>query len=265
MALDPQHKAAQRGLQFLSPEQTAPSPTVGSSSAGAVTARLTLPDDFAFPPAAPMMMPQPAPDSSSAGTVTARLTLPDDFAFPPVASPIVSPPLGVAAEQEAAKAFVVRELGQFRRRDEIIRRLAERQQWSWDDARQFLSRVEITESDRIARGRRRFWLMIGGVALLGVIAVVGLVVALLAFLPASSDTATTTFSYRTVPLPWRSYLVVAAGIFTILGALLDWDWFMYHPHARFFVTILGRTGMRVFYILLGYFLLILDLFLYWAS
>jgi tetratricopeptide (TPR) repeat protein len=226
LALDPHHEAARRGLQSLAPEQTAPPPTVASSSAGAVTARLTLPDDFAFSP---------------------------------VAAPIVSSPLGTAADQDAAAAFVVRELGQFRRRDEIIRRLAERQQWSWDAARQFLSRVEITESGRIARRKQGFWLMIGGVALLGVVTVAGLVAALVVFLPAPSYTTTSTPANDADPSTWRSYFAVAAGIFTILGAMLDWDWFMHHPRARFFVAILGRTGARVFYMLLGCFLLALGL------
>jgi len=41
------------------------------------------------------------------------------------------------------------------------------------------------------------------------------------------------------------------GVFTMLGGILDWDWFMNHSRARGFVQLFGRTGARVFYVLLG--------------
>ncbi len=46
-------------------------------------------------------------------------------------------------------------------------------------------------------------------------------------------------------------LVVAAGIFSIVGAALDWDWFINSRKAQFWVAILGRTGTRIFYGILG--------------
>ena len=54
-------------------------------------------------------------------------------------------------------------------------------------------------------------------------------------------------------------LIGAAGLFTVLGALFDWDWFMEHPKARFFTTILGRGGARMFYGLLGIVLVVAAL------
>jgi len=47
------------------------------------------------------------------------------------------------------------------------------------------------------------------------------------------------------------WVIVAAGAFSIAGAVADWDWFMNHRKARFFVNVLGRDGARVFYGLLG--------------
>lgn len=44
---------------------------------------------------------------------------------------------------------------------------------------------------------------------------------------------------------------VLAGAFTILGAALDWDWFMNNSRARLFVGLLGRGGARLFYVGLG--------------
>lgn len=50
---------------------------------------------------------------------------------------------------------------------------------------------------------------------------------------------------------WLGLIFVAAGAFSICGAAFDWDWFLNSYRARFFVAILGRTGARVFYGLLG--------------
>ena len=46
-------------------------------------------------------------------------------------------------------------------------------------------------------------------------------------------------------------IIVAAGVFSICGAIFDWDWFINSRKARFFVSILGRTGARIFYGVLG--------------
>ncbi len=53
---------------------------------------------------------------------------------------------------------------------------------------------------------------------------------------------------------WASILLVFAGLFSIAGAILDWEWFMTSRRAAMFVRLLGRTGARIFYALLGLFL-----------
>ena len=49
-------------------------------------------------------------------------------------------------------------------------------------------------------------------------------------------------------------LIIAAGLFTITGAGMDWNWFMMNSRARLFVWLFGRNGARIFYILLGLFI-----------
>ena len=46
-------------------------------------------------------------------------------------------------------------------------------------------------------------------------------------------------------------IIVAAGLFSICGAAFDWDFFINSRKARFFVSIFGRTGTRLFYGILG--------------
>jgi hypothetical protein len=46
-------------------------------------------------------------------------------------------------------------------------------------------------------------------------------------------------------------ILVLGGVFSICGAVLNWDWFMNHYKARLIVALLGRDGARVFYGLLG--------------
>jgi hypothetical protein len=53
-------------------------------------------------------------------------------------------------------------------------------------------------------------------------------------------------------------LLVAAGIFTICGGAFDWDFFMDSRKARFFVSLFGRTGARVFYCVLGLVIIVLG-------
>jgi len=45
--------------------------------------------------------------------------------------------------------------------------------------------------------------------------------------------------------------LVIAGLFSVTGAVFDWSWFMSARKARLLVTVLTRTGARVFYALLG--------------
>ena len=46
-------------------------------------------------------------------------------------------------------------------------------------------------------------------------------------------------------------LVVATGLFSIAGAVFNWDWYMNHYKARFIVKILGRIGARLLHGLFG--------------
>ena len=50
--------------------------------------------------------------------------------------------------------------------------------------------------------------------------------------------------------------LVAGGIFSIVCAALDFDWFMNHPKARFMASLLTRNGARAFYIGLGLLLVV---------
>ena len=44
---------------------------------------------------------------------------------------------------------------------------------------------------------------------------------------------------------------ILAGLFSLAGAVFDWDWFMGSRRAGLIVRILSRTGARIFYGLLG--------------
>lgn len=52
---------------------------------------------------------------------------------------------------------------------------------------------------------------------------------------------------------------MAGGAFAICGAVFDWEWFMNHRKAQFFVRLFGRPATRVFYGLLGTALVVLGL------
>ena len=53
-----------------------------------------------------------------------------------------------------------------------------------------------------------------------------------------------------------------AGLYALLGSLLDWDVLLEHRKAQLFVRVLGRTGARIFYGLLGAFILLIGLALW---
>jgi hypothetical protein len=48
-----------------------------------------------------------------------------------------------------------------------------------------------------------------------------------------------------------SGFIILAGLFSLAGAVYNWDWFMNARKARFIVSILGRSGARCLYGLLG--------------
>ena len=55
-------------------------------------------------------------------------------------------------------------------------------------------------------------------------------------------------------------LLGLAGLYTLAGAIGNRDWFMESRKASRWVKLIGRNNARVFYIILGIFLIILGLF-----
>jgi len=54
------------------------------------------------------------------------------------------------------------------------------------------------------------------------------------------------------------WLLVGAGVFSLAGALFNWQFFMNHRRARLVSKLLGQTGARLFYGVLGMVLAILG-------
>ena len=52
--------------------------------------------------------------------------------------------------------------------------------------------------------------------------------------------------------------IVAAGVFSIMGGVFDWDWFFNSTKGQLWVSLLGRNGARGFFIVLGLGLTILG-------
>ena len=46
-------------------------------------------------------------------------------------------------------------------------------------------------------------------------------------------------------------LLIAVGLFSVCGGAFDWDFFLNSRKAQFYVSIFGRTGARIFYVILG--------------
>lgn len=44
---------------------------------------------------------------------------------------------------------------------------------------------------------------------------------------------------------------IAAGLFAAIAGVGNWDWFMNHPKARFMCSVFGRSGARIFYVVIG--------------
>lgn len=59
----------------------------------------------------------------------------------------------------------------------------------------------------------------------------------------------------------QAVVAVCCGFLTFLSAYHDVDWFMNHHKARFFVKLLGRSGARMFYMILGIILIGLSIYL----
>lgn len=58
-------------------------------------------------------------------------------------------------------------------------------------------------------------------------------------------------------------LSIAGGIFTILASIFNWDFFFENRKAKLFMSILGRTGSRIFYAILGLVLFFLAYKIYY--
>ena len=53
-------------------------------------------------------------------------------------------------------------------------------------------------------------------------------------------------------------VILLAGLFSIVCAAFDFDWFMNNRRASLFVKLFKRNGARVFYIVLGIVLCIMG-------
>jgi small neutral amino acid transporter SnatA (MarC family) len=58
---------------------------------------------------------------------------------------------------------------------------------------------------------------------------------------------------------WGSVIFALWGLFGMAGGLFNWDWFMTGRKARLISRVLGRTGARIFYVLLGLVLIALAI------
>lgn len=47
------------------------------------------------------------------------------------------------------------------------------------------------------------------------------------------------------------FLFIALGLFSVIAALFNFDWYFKTSGAMTFVSLLGRPGARIFYALLG--------------
>lgn len=57
----------------------------------------------------------------------------------------------------------------------------------------------------------------------------------------------------------KGIFLLIAGLFSIICAAADWDWFMNHRKTRLWVKLFGRNGTRIFYTILGSIFLILGI------
>ena len=60
-------------------------------------------------------------------------------------------------------------------------------------------------------------------------------------------------------MEFHQLLLMAAGAFTILAAISNWDWFIGHYRARLVVMLVGRNGARIFYGILGIVIIVVAL------
>ena len=53
-------------------------------------------------------------------------------------------------------------------------------------------------------------------------------------------------------------IIIACGAFSICGGVFGWEWFMNNYKAKPLVAIFGRKGARIFYGILGGFIIVLG-------
>jgi len=53
-------------------------------------------------------------------------------------------------------------------------------------------------------------------------------------------------------------IAILLGVFSIVASILNWDFYFEHRKARSFVKLFGRNGARVFYVLLGIFIIVIG-------
>jgi small neutral amino acid transporter SnatA (MarC family) len=56
-------------------------------------------------------------------------------------------------------------------------------------------------------------------------------------------------------------LVILSGLFSLISSIKNWNFFFENTRARFIVRILGRTGARIFYGILGSALVLMGILL----
>ena len=49
-------------------------------------------------------------------------------------------------------------------------------------------------------------------------------------------------------------LFILVGLLSVAASYFNWDWYFNNYRARFFVKTIGRKGARIFYMVLGLFL-----------
>jgi hypothetical protein len=178
-----------------------------------------------------------------------RLREPDHV---PIPTPPAAPVLPRGAEDTFLVDYVVRELRVNRPQSEVVREVADRMMSTWSEAEQLVAYVQQNQSGAIRTGNYWMFMMIGGLVIVGLFVLSGLY-----------------FFGKTLPSGitpkialsrggMRGMFAVAAGVFTLMGAALDLDWFMTNRRAQFFVAILGRAGARVFYGILGVVMVVLG-------
>lgn len=55
---------------------------------------------------------------------------------------------------------------------------------------------------------------------------------------------------------------ILGGLFSIAASIFDWDFFFESRKAQFFMSIFGRKGSRIFYFILGLFLIFVAIMIY---